>query len=285
MISVKALTKRLAIGLSLGSAMICAPVHAAPDFAVGVENTLGFHGVGQNSSGGSSIAVGDILYGIINLNNIYSGTTTWNDNNTSAPYDNLTGYYATKVTGVSTLVIPGGAPFGGTYATYTFSALGAGDTDPGGVFTAADKASQTVVKFYTDTVNAFETNGSRADDISKVTDGTFWASMGFANGGYWTASTAPVGSGTSGGVNFVVNNTGLSWAKVTDNGLGCTTPGGCQVDLAFESSFRATNGGAWSIEISDPARVHPVPLPAAAWLLLSGLAGLFASARRRIRIV
>lgn len=275
-----AFVKHLAIGITLGGAL-CAPVKAAPTFAVGLENILGFHGVG-NTTGGSTLAVNDILYGIVNLNNIYtySNGTTWNDNNTVAPYDNLTGYFAAKISGVSSFTVPnlpGLGSFAGTYATYTFSPLGAGDTDPGGVFTASDKAAQTLIKFYTDTTNAFETNGSVADDISKVTDGSLWASFGFGGGGYWTTSTAPVGSGTSGGLNLITNNTGLSWTKVFDNGLGCTNPGGCMVDLAFESSFNPTGGGAWSVAISDPARMHPVPVPAAAWLLVSGLIGMFVS--------
>lgn len=281
--------KRLAsmkqrVALALGS-LLCATAQAAPTFEIGMENSLGFHGVANSTSSGP-LAVGDILYGIVNLNNIYTyaNGTTWNDNNTSAPYDNLTGYFSAKVTGVSTLdvpSVPGFEGLGGTYAAYTFGSLQPGDTDPNGVFTAADIAAQTAVKFYTDTANAFETNGSVADDISKVTDGMFWASFGFAGGGYWTASAAPVGSGTSGGFNFVTNNTGLSWAPVFDNGSGCTSPSGCMVDLAFESSFDSTGGGAWSVAISDPARMHPVPLPAAAWFLLSGLAGLLGFVRRR----
>lgn len=277
--------KQSAAALAFGS-ILCAPAQAAPTFQIGMENSLGFHGVANTTSSGS-LAVGDILYGIVNLNNIYTYTngTTWNDNNTHAPYDNFTGYFAAKITGVSTLEVPsfpGLEAFAGTYAAYTFGSLESGDVDPNGVFTAADIAAQTAVKFYTDTANAFETNGSVADDISKVTDGMFWASFGFAGGGYWTASEAPIGSGTSGGFNFVTNNTGLSWAPVFDNGLGCTNPSGCYVDMAFESSFGPTNGGAWSVAISDPARLHPVPLPAAVWLLLSGLAGLAGFARRKV---
>ena len=255
---------------------------AAPVFQLGVENSIGFHGVAnKQGSAASSLAVNDILYGIINANNIYttSSGTSWNDKNTPV-YDTLTAYFAAKVLSVGTYTIPAGfGQFSGTYTNYTFGALSSTDTDPGNVFNAADMAAQTLVKFYTDTTNGYETNGTVADDISKVTDGTPWASFGFANGGYWSASTAPIGNGTSGGVNFISNNTGLNWGKVLDT--SCNVLGGCLVDMAFESSFSQTSGGAWSFSISDPARMNPVPVPAAAWLLGSGLLGFGAMLRRK----
>ena len=271
---------KMAVLLSCMSAI---QVQAAPIFQLGMENNMGFHGVANKvGSTSSNLVAGDILYGIINANNIYTNTNSviWNDNNTTPAYDTLTAYFAAKVVSVDTLIIPAGfGSFTGTYTSYTFGALGSADSDPGNVLNASDKANQTLVKFYTDTANAYETNGTVTDDISKVTDGTLWASFGFANGGYWTASTAPIGSGTSGGVNFISNNTGLNWGKVLDN--TCGVMGGCLVDMAFESSFSQTTSGAWSFSISDPARMNPVPVPAAAWLLGSGLLGFGAMLRKR----
>ncbi|MBU1977885.1 MAG: VPLPA-CTERM sorting domain-containing protein [Gammaproteobacteria bacterium] len=255
---------------------------AAPVFQLGVENSIGFHGVANKlGSVSSDLVAGDILYGIINANNIYTTAngTTWNDKNTPA-YDTLTAYFAAKIVSVDTYIIPPGfGAFSGTFTNYTFGALGSTDVDPGNVFNAADKAAQTLVKLYTDTNNGYKTNGPVATDISQVTDGTLWASFGFANGGYWTASTAPIGNGTSGGVNFISNNTGLNWGKVLDTTCGATN--GCLVDMAFESSFSQTTSGAWSFSISDPARMNPVPIPAAAWLLGSGLLGFGAMLRKR----
>lgn len=262
--------------------MLVIQAQAAPVFQLGVENSMGFHGVAnKQGSASSSLVAGDILYGIVNANNIYTTAngTTWNDHNTPV-YDTLTGYFAAKVVSVNTYTVPAGfGVFSGTYTNYTFGALGSTDVDPGGVFNAADKTAQTLVKFYTDTNNGYKTNGPVATDISQVTDGTPWASFGFAGGGYWSATTAPVGNGTSGGVNFISNNTGLNWGKVLDNTCGVT--GGCLVDMAFESSFSQTTGGAWSFSISDPARMNPVPVPAAAWLLGSGLLGFGAILRKR----
>jgi hypothetical protein len=262
--------------------MFVIQAQAAPVFQLGAENNMGFHGVAnKQGSTSSNLVAGDILYGIVNANNIYTTAngTSWNDNNTPV-YDTLTGYFAAKVLSVNSFTVPAGnGVFSGTYTKYTFGALVSTDVDPGGVFNAADKTAQTLVKFYTDTTNGYETNGTVADDISKVTDGTPWASFGFAGGGYWSASTAPVGNGTSGGVNFISNNTDLNWGKVLDTACGVT--GGCLVDMAFESSFSKTTGGAWSFSISDPARMSPVPVPAAAWLLGSGLLGFGAMLRKK----
>ncbi|GAO37338.1 hypothetical protein SCT_2759 [Sulfuricella sp. T08] len=248
---------------------------AAPVFQLGVDNNLGFQAVG-NKTGGTSIAVGDIFYGVVNLQDISSGTTTWNANNVSAPYDSFSGYFVTQVSSITQSGFPG---------LYSVQ-MGVAASDPNGVMSAGDLAAGTIMKMYTDTSTRYTTSGPTGTDIANATDGTLWASLGISGGGYWSLGVSPAGFGTSGsagGLNFITNNTGLNWSKVLDNSLGCATPGGCQVDMKFISTFSQTAGGAWGVNINDPAVLHPVPVPAAALLLGSGLIGFAGVSMRKGR--
>lgn len=248
---------------------------AAPVFQLGVDNNLGFQSV-VNKTGGSTIAVGDIFYGAINLQDISSGTTSWNANNVGAPLDSFTGYFVTRANSVTATVT--------SLGTFYSIQFGVATSDPNGVLTSSELAAGAMMKLFTDTSTAYTSGGPVATDISNAIDGTHWATLGFnSSGGYWTGAVSPAGfaaSGSSwGGLNFISNNTGLAWNKVIDT--NCETAGGCPVDMKFVSTFSATAGGAWQVNFNDPAVMHPVPLPAALWLLGSGLLGLGIPFRRK----
>jgi hypothetical protein len=141
-----------------------------------------------------------------------------------------------------------------------------------------------MMKLYTDTGSAY-TTGAVATDIAHATDGTFWGSLGMTSASnHWTFAISPPGfaaPGVSfGSLNFVQNNSGLTWGKVLDT--NCTV-GSCLVDMPFSSTLSQNAGGAWQFNVNDPAVLHPVPLPAAGWLLGSGLIGLLGLSGRRKR--
>jgi hypothetical protein len=252
-----------------------APAMAAPVFQLGVDNTLGFQAVGNKTGSPTSFAVGDVLYGVLNLQDISAGTTSWNANNVSMPYDSVTGYFVSQITAVNSTYVPG-------FGTFYNLTMGVASSDPNGVFSAGDLAAKTILKLFTDTTTPFTTSGPVSTDIARATNGSLWLSMGMTSANdYWSVAIAPTGwgSGTSGGLDLIANNTGLSFSKVLDT--NCNAIGGCLVDMKFVSTVSATGGGAWAININDPGVMHPVPLPAAVWLLGSGLAGLLGFATRR----
>lgn len=274
MLSKIRLRKQPVVGFILGFAL-CAPTYAALSFTPGVDNTIGFHGA-ANTAG---TAVGSQIYGIVSADSIaWAGATTWNADNTSpSPYDSLTGYFAAKVASKkSNLTVVGSTTI--TTTTIDLAPLTASDTaTPGMPFTAN---GQTIFDFFSDTGTAFESNGTTADDISKATDGTHWASFGITNGGYWTVTLTDFSASSSGAMNFTDNDTGMSWAKVMGTSTVCSGSGGC--DMSFSNSFTARSPeNGWSANLNGTIVVQPVPLPAAAWLLFSGLAGLVGVAKRK----
>ncbi|MES2365075.1 MAG: VPLPA-CTERM sorting domain-containing protein [Pseudomonadota bacterium] len=268
-------------------ALLCAgaiggQVWAAPVFQIGVDNNLGFQSVANNSGGPNQIAVGDLYYGVINVQDIANtatGTTSWNANNVSSnpPIDSFSGYFVTQVTSVTATSTPLGT-------IYT-AQLGVASSDPNGVFSAAELSAGTMMKLYTDTSTAYTTGGPVATDIAHATDGNFWASLGFAQSGdHWGLVITPTGfaatGSTYGGLDFINNNSGLTWNKVLDT--TCDVSGGCMVSMKFASTFsQATAGGAWQTNINDPATLQPVPLPAAGWLMGSGLLALVRLSSKR----
>jgi len=267
---------RILFAAAFFSCAVAGQAWAAPVFTMGVDNSLSFQS-SINKTGGSAIAAGDLFYGVINIQTISAGTTTWNANNVSPPIDSFTGYLLTRVVSVTSTVVPSAGTF------YNIQ-LGVAGSDPNGVFLKSELSSGAMMKLYTDTSTAYTAGGPVATDIVHATNGTPWATLGFtAANNYWTMATSSLGIGASfGGLNMISNNTGLNWDKVLDT--NCTTPGGCLVDMKFVSTLAQTAGGVWQIDLNDPATMHPVspvPLPAAGWLMGSGLLALPGLAKRR----
>jgi len=251
---------------------------AVPVFQLGVDNNMGFQSVANKTGSPNSIAAGDLYYGIINVQDISAGTTSWNANNVAAPIDTFTGYFLTQVKSVTATSTPMG--------TFYNAQLGvATSADPNGVLSAAELGSGTVMKLFTDTSTPYTTGGPVATDIAHATDGAMWGSLGFTQAGnYWTVAVSPSGMAASGasfgGLNFINNNSGLSWNKVLDT--SCGTGGGCLEDMKFASTFtQAPAGSVWQANVNDPATLNPVPLPAAGWLMGSGLLALIKLSGRR----
>ena len=249
---------------------------AAPVFQLGTDNNLGFQSVG-NKSGTGSFAVGDIIYGVINVQDISTGsgstgTTLWNANNVSSnpPIDSFSGYYLAQVKTVT--------PITSSAGTFYSVQLGAASSDPNGKFSAADLTAGMMMKLYTDTATVYTTGGPVAADIAHATDGAYWGGLGITptGNGYWNLAVSPSSfsatSSSFGGLDFINNNSGLSWAKVLDT--NCAASSGCAVDMKFAATFSQSAGGAWQIDSNDPATLHPVPLPASAWLMGSGMLAL-----------
>ena len=269
----------------LQTALLCAcaiagQASATPVFQLGVNNSLGFQSVANKTGVAGGIAVGDQYYGVINVQDIantVSGSTLWNANNVPAnpPIDSFTGYFLAQVMGVTATPSASG--------TFYSVKLGvATNPDPNGVFSAAELGAGSMMKLYTDTNSAY-TTGLVATDIAHATDGTFWGSLGMNSASnYWTFAISPPGfaaPGVSfGGLNFTQNNSGLSWGKVLDP--NCTV-GNCLFDMPFSSTLSQNASGAWQFNINDPAVLHPVPLPAAGWLLGSGLIALLGMRGKR----
>lgn len=261
-------TRRLQVAVFLACAAT-GQAFATPVFQLGADNTLGFQSVG-NKTGDDTIKVGDLIYGVINAQDVSTGTTLWNANNVSSdpPLDSFTGYFVTRIDSIEITPVPSGltARLG----------LGVANSDPNNVLSSSELASGAMMKLFTDTTTAFTTGGSVGTDIGNATDGTHWGTLGFnSTENYWTvALTSLSPSGTSfGGLNFIENQSGMSWEKVLDT--GCGTAGGCEVDMKFNATYAPRAAGdPWQVNFNDPATLHPVPLPAAVWLFGSGMLAL-----------
>lgn len=269
--------KKIAIAGLMFAALGAEYASAAPLFSLGQDNVLGFQAVG-NKTGAPALTVGDKFFGVANVqDNTVNGGVIWNAQNVSSPYDSFSGYFVTEIKKVTAISF-------GSDTLYSVE-MGVATSDPNGVMSATDLAAGTIMKLFTDTTSPYTSGGLVGTDIANATNGALWASLGMPSaGGYWNVLIAPSGSvvssGSTGGINFITNNTGMNWAKVADP--GCTS--GC--DMVFTSTFSRL-AGAWQFGINDPATIHPlvVPLPAAAWLLGSGLIGLIGLtglARRRL---
>lgn len=247
------------LGLSASVAM------ASPILAPGSVNQLSFN-LSQNyvdSDKNGTVSSGDLLYGIFNVTRIAAnGGTVWDANNVPGPgVDSLSGYYVLSVNSVTPLPTPWLAAL----------SMGAASVDPNGIFTAADIASHTIVKLFTDTATPFDSSGGVADGIARATDGSLWATFGI-DGGYWDAlllSSGIVQAG--GGLNFITNNTGIGFSSQTNP--SCAS---CPMTDLISNTVSTDNGttAIWRYTGGNNATLATIPTPSTLLLWMAATLAL-----------
>lgn len=248
-------------------------VGATPIVARGALNIASFDTV-QNivhTQGGNGLSPGDLVYGLLNVTSISAnGGAVWDANNVQGSnIDSLSGYYLAQVTSVTALPFP--------YSMLV--SFGAASYDPNGKMSAADLASGTIVKLFTDAGTPFQTTGNISNDIAKATDGQFWISYGL-NGGYWDAVAMVDGLVFgSEGFNVINDGAGLSLDSIANP----QRPDKAPVQLYVSTNADLLQGGGWQYGGSNVASMRPasVPEPSAVMLSLAGLMGMFWSRRRK----
>lgn len=267
----KEVKKGLALSLLFTILLMFAPTitYATPILGSGV-NELFFNNVENwvdNDTSGD-ISTGDLFYGILHVQDItVGGITIWNEDNVAPGIDTLTGYFLTEVTG---------------FDTYGHIILGAASADPNGVLTGTELAADVVMKTWTDSSTAFESNGTVVDDISKATDGNPWLTLTIGGGYWWTdgpATPPPPGQfvGTSWiGLNIYANYTGAAFLPINDPNESLYD---LDVDL-YAKSLIFSQSGDWAFQSNDPAVVVP-PEPTSLLLLGMGMIGLAGVGIRR----
>lgn len=266
-------------GLSVSSAIPPGPVLLSDNSAeqwIDVDNS-------------GDLTVGDRLRGIFSIGTVEQGGQETQIGGQSA-YNELTGIFDTVV--LSRTFQFNDVALGDLY-DFTFGASGQLAVDFAGV------NANTVGVFFEDAANDYarEGCGTYAGCEMTATGGNIWAEFGV---GIWTANNAAanpaVGAvlpltttiGTFGaGLNFIVNNTGFDWNKVTC--ADATNPfNQVQVDFCGQGGILATGrdvGGADTpyelFDNIDFTANRAVPEPGSIALVGLALAGLGVATRRR----
>lgn len=247
---------------------------------------------GSTKYGLPSLTAGDVVYGILNVQNVTfnpanadGGTLIWQQDSLLPGLDTFTGYFAHVIALVSPFPVAPGVDllFGNIDDVY--SVISAPVADPNGILLPGE-----VMRLYTDAGTAYTDNagGGFAADILNATDSPLWASLGTA-GGYWYSlvtlvevpGASMVGE-TYAGLNFMINNTGYNWALINDPDESAWN---LNVQMFFNSELLATDPSAnWGMASNDPARGFPsaIPEPTTVLLLGAGLVGLGLWGRKRM---
>lgn len=244
------------------------------------------------------LQVGDILVGILNVQNIdMDGETYWYNNGE----DQLSGIFAQEITGISPIGVGVGG-FSvrvdlGVASTDTFTTLG-GDTFTSGL------SGNEMVRMYADSgpgATVFNDHVSIPEGIARATDGTEWLTLEMdpnAND-YAFSHITPLATGVGqfDGESWL----GLSISEFYDSSaifpLVADPEVGLEVDFYANSELEGNDDfiaynvlndeyvyvgdSPWVFESNDPAFMHVVPEPGTFFLFGIGLLGLSSIARRK----
>lgn len=271
------------IFLTLLGLLLASNAFAYPQLAAGLNNIEFINFETASGLVDGQIAEGTILYGVIRAQAISDANAdvVWS----SGSGDYLTGFFASKVTGVSDVTVVNGE----IHATLTFSALTADDLATlspqiQALFSSQDIADQVVMKLFTDTATPLTNAGTEAQSIASATDGSLWMNLSL-DGGYWWSSAIINPDGLATGDTLATNWFGFNLAdggaitSLPDINDPLETRYDTDVDIYGNSKITKQPVGPWSYESNDPATLA-TPEPGTFLILGAGLLGLAAFRRK-----
>lgn len=264
-----------AMALSVSSAVPGGPVLFS-------DNSAEYMISGANDLDATTLDVGDSLRGIFSIDNI-TGSGPQVAIGTGTAYNELTGLFQVVVTGKTAV---GGGRFNFTFGFDSTFGQGAGV-----IGVLRDDAAQDFARINCATTGACE---------ATATGGSLWATIGLGANGFWSASnavdtpglgatlplTTPLGS-FSLGLDFITNNTGFEWNKVSC--VDTTNFSLHSVDVCGQGSLLAT-GRLFPGQLTNTPydvfddvnfTMNRIPEPGSMLLLGAGLLGLGLSGRRK----